>query len=49
MLVDSGSTHNFIDISLAKKLGLELSPVKKVEVAVANGFKIQVKYGCHNV
>lgn len=32
MLIDSGSTSNFIDLSLAKALGLELTPIKKVQV-----------------
>lgn len=49
MLVDSGSTNNFIDLNLERKLGLDLLPVKKVKVAVANGFKIQVQYGCQKV
>lgn len=49
MLVDSGITNNFIDLSLAKKLGLSLSLVKKMSVAVANGFKIQVQFCCQQV
>lgn len=46
MLVDSGSTSNFIDLSLAKKIGLKLTPINKVEVAVANGLKVPVQYLC---
>lgn len=37
MLVDSGSTHNFISQAAAKRLGLHLSLCTPVEVTVANG------------
>lgn len=49
MLIDSGSTRNFIDLSLAKALGLELIPIKRVQVCVADGFKIDMQYVCKGV
>ncbi|GJS40401.1 transposable element [Tanacetum coccineum] len=49
MLVDSGSTHNFIDVSLAKRLGVKMIPIKLMEVVVADGFKIPVEYVCKEV
>lgn len=36
MLVDSGSTHNFIDSKLAKKLYLPIEPVGKMRVITVN-------------
>ncbi|PWA65591.1 hypothetical protein CTI12_AA334540 [Artemisia annua] len=49
MLVDSGGTNNFIDLHIAKRLGLKLSPLKVIEVSVADGFKIPVQYICKEV
>lgn len=49
MLVDSGSTSNFIDLSLAKSLGLELLPIKRLQVAVADGFTLPVQFMCKKV
>jgi len=40
ILVDSGSTHNFINSSSAKKLGLQSQESKSIDVLVANGDKI---------
>ena len=40
ILVDSGSTHNFIDRKLAAKLGLQGQDSKPFDVMVANGEKI---------
>ena len=37
ILVDSGSTHNFIDSELALKLGLQGQDSKPFDVMVANG------------
>ena len=36
-LVDSGSTHNFLDISLARKLGCENETIPGKSVMVADG------------
>ncbi|OMO94833.1 Retrotransposon gag protein [Corchorus olitorius] len=37
ILMDTGSTHNFLDISMAKRLGCIFQPIKNVELTVANG------------
>jgi hypothetical protein len=40
VLIDSGSTHNFIDQSIVHKYELPVVPNKKFQVIVANGEKI---------
>lgn len=40
MLLDTGSTHNFIDSTLAKKLGCKLVPKPSMIVRVADGGKV---------
>jgi len=40
ILVDSGSTHNFLDTSTAKKLKCELQKIPPLAVAVADGARI---------
>lgn len=42
ILIDSGSTHNFIDRKVAEKLGLRMLPVGNSRVKVADGNKIGV-------
>lgn len=37
ILIDSGSTHNFLDLTIAKELGCELEKIKPMRVAAANG------------
>ncbi|GKB96895.1 retrotransposon gag domain, retroviral aspartyl protease [Tanacetum coccineum] len=37
ILVDSGSTHNFISASLVKQLGLKVSMVPSFRVQIGNG------------
>lgn len=41
MLLDSGSTHNFISQSLVKACGLKTEPCKPMVVTIANGEKIK--------
>jgi hypothetical protein len=43
VLIDSGSTHNFIDQKLSRCLGLSVKPIEFFWVTVANGEKL----GCH--
>lgn len=40
VLVDSGSTHNFISVEFARKAGLEPTIRKKLKVQVASGKKL---------
>ena len=42
ILIDSGSTHNFMDAFVAEKLGCELKPTGISRVAVADGRKLGV-------
>lgn len=37
ILVDSGSTHNFLDINMAKKLGCKIRNTCPLSVSVAGG------------
>ncbi|KAG7944170.1 hypothetical protein I3843_15G085600 [Carya illinoinensis] len=41
MLVDSGSTHNFINASIVTKVGLKPTTIEPFEVKVANGDKLR--------
>ena len=40
LLIDSGSTHNFTDQALVKRLRCQVQVEKKVAVFVANGDKL---------
>lgn len=40
MLIDSGSTHNFVSLSTARALGLQTQPCVAVRVVVPNGAKL---------
>ncbi|GJW67106.1 reverse transcriptase [Tanacetum coccineum] len=46
ILVDSGSTHNFVDIISAKKFGCKIRPTTPLLVLVANGQEIVCSYEC---
>ena len=37
ILIDSGSTHTFLDIDMAKKLGCKVEKIGPMRVDVANG------------
>lgn len=47
ILVDSGSTNNFIDYSTAKSLSCVLTPITPVQVAVANGQVLMCSFNFH--
>jgi hypothetical protein len=49
VLIDSGSTHNFIDKILAKNLNCFVYPVTNFQVLVANGGSIDCVGKCHNI
>lgn len=40
VLVDSGSTHNFIDFKVAKRLKLTIEPGPNLRVMVSNGVRL---------
>lgn len=46
ILVDSGSTHSFIDKSLVKKLGLIVEVIPPLIVTVADGSQVLVESAC---
>ena len=46
ILIDSGSTHNFLDISVAKKLHCELRKIPPLPVAIANGQQLDCNIMC---
>ena len=42
ILVDSGSTHNFLDIQVAKKFGCKIEEIEPLHVVVADGNKLHI-------
>ena len=49
MLIDSGSTHNFIHCKVAKELNCFLYPAQECQVMVANGGNINFSGKFHNI
>jgi hypothetical protein len=49
ILVDSDSTHNCIDIDVAKKLNLFIYPTMDLPVKVANGQSVKEVGKCHKI
>ncbi|XP_074277350.1 uncharacterized protein LOC141600986 [Silene latifolia] len=49
ILVDSGSSHNFIDSGMVKKLNLRLEPIPSFNISVANGGKLQCSHQVRNL
>ncbi|KAK2387384.1 hypothetical protein QL285_061173 [Trifolium repens] len=48
VLIDSGSTHNFIQDRVAKSLGLTLEPTPSFQVLVGNGEELNCTHMSHN-
>ncbi|CAJ2641599.1 unnamed protein product [Trifolium pratense] len=48
ILVDSGSTHNFIQDRVAKQLGLTLEPTPSFQVLVGNGEQLNCSHMSHD-
>jgi hypothetical protein len=48
-LLDSGSTHNFVDMDAATRAGLQLTPRGDLRVAVANGDRVSSPGSCCNI
>ena len=46
MLVDSGSSHNFLDYTIAKRLSCELQVIEGLQVTVANGDVVMTQDVC---
>jgi hypothetical protein len=49
ILIDSGSTHNFLDPSVVKKTQLPIMSYNRIQVRVANGDSIQSEGQCSGV
>ncbi|GJT42534.1 putative mitochondrial protein [Tanacetum coccineum] len=49
ILIDCGSTHNFLDIHTAKKLGCRLTKTTPMQVSVANGQEMMSTSVCHDL
>lgn len=49
ILIDTGSTHNFLDTSIWMMLKLPLSTKDSFEVKIANGTMVQTKGDSHSV
>nr|KYP45442.1 hypothetical protein KK1_033012 [Cajanus cajan] len=43
ILIDSGSTHRFLDVNIAKKLGCRIQAMKPLQVTVADGNKMKIE------
>lgn len=46
ILIDSGSTHNFLDVKLAKRLQCPVNPIQSLSVSVADGKELQCNQIC---
>ena len=46
ILIDSESTHNFLDFQMAKKLGCRIEPIQSPAITVVDGNKLQCQYVC---
>jgi len=49
VLIDSGSTHNFINKKMAKELNCFPYPKKNFQVMIANGGSISYGGKCYNI
>jgi len=49
VLVDSGSTHNFIQERVARQLGLKLIPTQAFQVLVGNGEELNCLFMCQQI
>ncbi|KAG8362966.1 hypothetical protein BUALT_BualtUnG0018600 [Buddleja alternifolia] len=48
ILIDTGSTHNFLDINAARRLGCKIEETERIPVSVADGNKIYSSSTCKN-
>ena len=46
ILIDSGSTHNFINSRMARKLGCVMEYIHELKVLTANGMELQCSERC---
>lgn len=48
ILLDSGSTHNFLDLKIAKSLGCKLEAISPLHVTGGGGHKLEAAFICRN-
>lgn len=48
ILIDNGSTHNFLDINVANELGCRLEKINPMAVTAASGSTMLTRYKCSN-
>lgn len=48
ILIDNGSTHNFLDLNIANEIGCMLEKTKPMDVTAASGCTMLTKYRCSN-
>ncbi|GKC38453.1 retrotransposable element Tf2, partial [Tanacetum coccineum] len=46
ILIDSGSTHNFLDVFMGKKLGCQIRKINPLQVSMADGNKLTSESMC---
>lgn len=46
ILIDSGSTHNFVDLSLAQKIGCTIESIPDQAITVSDGNQIVMSQVC---
>ena len=49
MLIDYGSTHNFVNCKLAKLLNCFIYPTLEFQVMIVNGGTINILGKCHSI
>ncbi|XP_074293193.1 uncharacterized protein LOC141620149 [Silene latifolia] len=49
ILVDTGSSHNFLDLGVVRKLGLRMEPIPSFNISVANGGKLMCSHVINNL
>jgi len=49
ILIYSGSTHNFLDVNVARRLGCKLDAIRSQAVTVANGNQLQCQFRCRKL
>lgn len=49
VLIDSGSTHNFIDVNTIKKLRMSIEVIPTFLAVVANGTKVRSQFKAQKV
>ncbi|GKU86977.1 hypothetical protein SLEP1_g1440 [Rubroshorea leprosula] len=48
ILIDSGSTHNFLDVNVAKRVGCKLQAVEALKVDVVDGSSLECVHMCQD-